>query len=243
MLWVKINAPFWLACSTFIASLCGSAAKPILADWIDHPEHFNAASGFEGIGLALGFLVFSAVPAIALHRNRLNQNRETAQAVRKKHLEAVAGAFGAPALHVRANVMRVVDKGQSRQVEASTAYNIEQSRCRSLKIGMYAGVSGKAARDRMVTVGDLALALAPTGPDWGLTAEQRALVPSSLQTLLSAPIFDPDDKRNGDETKRLLGTLQIDSNLPIGQFDVNNPLTRKKLQDFADVLSFLLERE
>ena len=184
-----------------------------------------------GAGL-LGAIVLSTVP---VWRNRLDQKRSAARTCIKNALMACGAAYGAPGRHVRANVM--LTKNGRRRVDSATAFNMSSDSDFDLEIDATAGVSGEAYSQRVTTYGDLELALQPGGPTWGLQPGERAKVRTSLKSILSVPIFDPDEP----ETGPLLGTLQVDSDLTFTEMQFDSPERRAVAERFADVIALLLK--
>jgi hypothetical protein len=82
---------------------------------------------------------------------------------------------------------------------------------------------------------DLVLLQITAAPPWGLRAQEQALVRPSLKSILSVPVFNPKDVDGP-----LFGTLQVDSDLPVGEAGFNKPEAAELLQQFADVLSLLM---
>jgi hypothetical protein len=206
------------------AALCGAGLQQHWGRW--------------GIVLlwALGIAFFALLPALRSRRNRLQQGRKAAQSCIKKALTACGSAYGYPDKHVRANVMLASKGGTRRQVDTATAFNMETDPDQDLEIDVAAGVSGEAFRSKLPVYGDLSLALQPGGPTWGLRDAERAKVRSGLKSVLSVPIFDPDDPEGS-----LLGTLQVDSDLTMEQMEFDKPERRAVAERFADVVALLLK--
>jgi hypothetical protein len=74
------------------------------------------------------------------------------------------------------------------------------------------------------------------GPTWGLRDAERAKVRNGLKSILSVPLFDPDNPEGP-----LLGTLQVDSDLTIQQMEFDRPERRDLAERFADVVALLLK--
>jgi hypothetical protein len=106
--------------------------------------------------------------------------------------------------------MRVCQNKQRRRVDPELTFNMSSDPDIDLEIDVTAGVTGEAWIHRTPAFGDLTLALQKGGPTWGLRATETARVRPSLRSILSVPIFDPDNP-TGD----LLGTLQVDSDLSL----------------------------
>jgi hypothetical protein len=85
-------------------------------------------------------------------------------------------------------------------------------------------------------IGDLALALQPGGPTWGLRDAERAKIRRDLKSIMSVPVFDPDNPAGP-----LLGTLQIDSDRTFQEMEFDNPHRRALAERFADVIALLLK--
>jgi hypothetical protein len=124
--------------------------------------------------------------------------------------------------------------GHRRRVDAETSCNMDGDPDRDLEIDDTAGVSGEAFVQRVTSYGDLSLALQPGGPTWGLRESERGKVRRELRAILSVPIFDPDDPDG-----RLLGTLQVDSDLTIEEIEFDKPERRAVAERFADVVALL----
>ena len=137
--------------------------------------------------------------------------------------------------HVRANMMTFSADGMRRRVHASTAFNMATDPDQDLDIGATAAASGKAVAERRAAVADLVLLQITAAPPWGLTASEQARVRPTLKSILSVPIFNPEDVDGP-----LLGSLQVDSDLTVEEAGFNKPEAAELLQQFADVLSLLL---
>ena len=125
--------------------------------------------------------------------------------------------------------------GERRQVHAATAYNMENDPDRTLEIGATAAASGKAVTERRAAVADLGLLRITATPAWGLQADEQAQVRPTLMSILTVPIFNPEDIDGP-----LLGSLQVDSDLTVEEAGFTKPESAELLQQFADVLSLLL---
>jgi hypothetical protein len=150
-------------------------------------------------------------------------------------LETCAKAFVPRGMHVRANVMTFNADGTRRQVNASTAFNMEGDPDRDLEIDSTAAASGKAVSDRRAAVADLVLLQITAAPTWGLRAQEQVRVRPTLKSILTVPVFNPKDVDGP-----LLGTLQVDSDLTVEEAGFNKPEAAELLQQFADVLSILM---
>jgi hypothetical protein len=137
--------------------------------------------------------------------------------------------------HIRANMMTFSPDGTRRQVHASTAFNMANDPDQDLEIGATAAASGKAIVGRRAAVADLVLLQITAAPAWGLRAAEQARVRPTLKSILSVPIFNPE---NVDGP--LLGSLQVDSDLTVEEAAFNKPESAELLQQFADVLSLIL---
>jgi hypothetical protein len=222
-------------------------------DWLgQNPTATTVASGVGGAlcgaGLrqdwgkpnallwVLGIAVSILLPALGTKRNRLQQGAHAARRCIKNALAACGAAHGYPERHVRVNIMCLSRDGRKRTVEKVTAFNMDADPDCDLEIDASAGVSGEALRQRVPTWGDLALSLQPGGPKWGLTDSQKAKVRSTLKSVLSVPIFDPENP-DGD----LLGTLQVDSDLTIAEMEFDRPERQAVAERFSDVVALLLK--
>lgn len=137
--------------------------------------------------------------------------------------------------HVRANMMTFSPDGTRRRVHTSTAFNMANDPDQGLQIGATAAASGKAVAERRAAVADLVLLQITAAPAWGLRASEQALVRPTLKSILSVPIFNPEDVDGP-----LLGSLQVDSDLTVEEAGFTKPEAAELLQQFADVLSLLL---
>jgi hypothetical protein len=167
-------------------------------------------------------------------QNETGYSRGAAQSCIKKALAALGAAYGHPGRHVRTNIMLV--NGRNRRVDADTAFNMDGDPDHDLEIDITAGVSGEAFVQRATVFGDLRLALQEGGPTWGLRTAERAKIRRELRSILSVPLYDPDDPE-GD----LLGTLQVDSDLSITEMGFDVPEQRVIAERFADVIALLLK--
>jgi len=157
------------------------------------------------------------------------------EAVIRELLAGCARSFVAPGKHVRANMMLFSPDLSRRRVHAATAYNMEKDLDRDLEIRAIAGASGKAVSERRATVADLVLLQITATPAWGLTSAEQARVRRTLKSLVSVPIFNPEDIDGP-----LLGSLQVDSDLTVEEAGFDRPASAELLQQFADVLALLL---
>ena len=195
------------------------------------------APGAGWIALCLVLLaIFAAAPSIAARVNRLQQSRRAAEHCIKEVLEACAYAMGHPGIHIRVNIMRFSSDRKRRKVHAATAFNMDRDPDYDLEMGVMAGVGGQAVSSRRPTIGDITLTPQAGGPDWGLSDAEKARVRPTLKSILGVPVFNPTDT-SGD----LLATLQIDSDLPLGESGLETEQKREIAQRFADVVSLLLE--
>jgi hypothetical protein len=150
-------------------------------------------------------------------------------------LESCARSFVPREKHVRANIMTFSPDGKRRQVQEATAYNMENDPDRTLEIGAKAAASGKAVTERRAAVADLGLLRITASPPWGLQVDEQAMVRPTLMSILTVPIFNPEDIDGP-----LLGSLQVDSDLTVEEAGFTKPESAELLQQFADVLSLLL---
>lgn len=117
-------------------------------------------------------------------------------------LEHCARSFVPRGQHVRANMMTFTPDRTRRKVHTETAYNMEQDPDRDLEIGATAAASGKAVSARRAAVADLGLLQITSAPTWGLQPAEQARVRPTLKSILTVPIFNPEDIDGP-----LLGTL------------------------------------
>ncbi len=150
-------------------------------------------------------------------------------------LESCARSVVAGTRHVRANIMTFSADRSRRRVHAATAYNMENDSDCDLDIAATAAASGKAVTERRAAVADLVLLQILAVPTWGLQSAEQARVRPTLRSILSVPIFNPEDVDGP-----LLGTLQVDSDLTVEEAGFDRPESAELLQQFADVLALLL---
>ena len=150
-------------------------------------------------------------------------------------LKTCARSFVPSDGHVRANMMTFSPDRTRRQVHAATAYNMEHDPDRDLEIGATAAASGKAVSERRAAVADLGLLRITAAPAWGLQAEEQARVRPTLMSILTVPIFNPEDIDGP-----LLGSLQVDSDLTVEEAGFTKPESAELLQQVAAGLSLLL---
>lgn len=150
-------------------------------------------------------------------------------------LESCARSFVPRGKHVRANMMTFSPDRTRRRVHTATAYNMEHDPDRELEIGATAAASGRAITERRAAVADLVLLQITATPSWGLQSSEQARVRPTLKSILTVPIFNPEDIDGP-----LLGSLQVDSDLTVEEAGFNRPESAELLQQFADVLSLLL---
>jgi hypothetical protein len=205
------------------AAICGAGLRQSWGSW-------------TLIFWTLGIAVFVVLPTISTKQNRLQQGRRAARNSIRKVLEACASAYGYPDRHVRANLMLLSKDGRRRRVDPETACNMTSDSDADLEIDATAGVSGEAFVHRATAYGDLALALQPGGPTWGLRESERAKVRRQLKSIMSVPIFDPDEPDG-----QLLGTLQVDSDLTFEQMEFDRPDRRAVAERFGDVVALLIK--
>ena len=137
--------------------------------------------------------------------------------------------------HVRANMMTFSADRTRRQVHAATAYNMDTDPDNNLEIGATAAASGKAVSERRAAVADLGLLRITATPAWGLKADEQIRVRPTLMSILSVPMFNPEDIDGP-----LLGSLQVDTDLTVEEAGFSKPESAELLQQFADLLSLLL---
>jgi hypothetical protein len=150
-------------------------------------------------------------------------------------LETCARSFVPRDKHVRANMMTFTADRARRQVHAATAYNMDHDPDRNLEVGATAAASGKAVTERRAAVADLGLLRITATPAWGMKTEEQMRVRPTLMSILTVPIFNPEDIDGP-----LLGSLQVDSDLTVEEAGFTKPESAELLQQFADLLSLLL---
>ena len=216
---------------TFLAAACPVGAALVGVSLSPWPGPSLGTLYLALLGL------FAALPAIAIRENRLKQGREEAQKCIRRVLLACASSFGHPDIHIRCNIMRYSKDRMRRKVEAETAFNMDSDPDRDLEIDATAGASGEVEIQRVPAYGDLTQANPPGSPGWGLRPSETAKVRRTLKSILSVPVFDPDDPSGP-----LLATLQIDSDEPISVVRFDDLDAKGALaQSFADVVSLLIE--
>lgn len=173
------------------------------------------------------------VPPAAMDRADWLESKQ--EIVIRELLESCARSFVPHDKHVRANVMMFSPDRARRQVHAATAYNMENDPDRALEIAATAAASGKAVTERRAAVADLGLLRITAIPAWGLKADEQAQVRPTLMSILTVPIFNPEDIDGP-----LLGSLQVDSDLTVEEAGFTKPESAELLQQFADILSLLL---
>jgi hypothetical protein len=221
----------------FCSWMLSAATEP---ECLIHKE--GVATPWYALLWLIPIAIFAALPLIAGWRNRLQQASESAEATTRRTLAALHHVYASQAdiqLHVRACVMLVVPSGR-RRVQTSTAANMDGDPDCDLEIDFGDGVSGHAATQRKGAVGDLRYRpKVGEGASWELSAaHQQAKVRKTLCTIVSVPIFDPV-KPDGP----LIGTLQIDSDHPIGDIVVDLHDTWRLMGLFAAILAPILKVE
>jgi hypothetical protein len=216
----------------FLLSFGGASAAAICAIGVENAWQQKNVLG--GIAWGLGLLISIALSTIPTWRNKLDQTKVAAETCITKALKACAMAYGHPGRHVRVNVM-LAQQGR-RKVVSKTAFNMTADPDNDIEIDTTAGVSGEAYSLRVPTFGDLTVALQPGVPTWGLKPAELAKIRTTLKSILSVPIFDPDNP-----TGELLGTLQVDSDLTYTEMQFDLPERRELAERFADVIALLLK--
>jgi hypothetical protein len=218
------DRPIGVALITIVAALCAIGLEHTWMTW-------------RGLPWLAGLVISGALPAFAVHRNRLQQTARAAADAIKRVLAACGRAFGHPDRHVRVNIMFPTPKNPARrQVHAVTAFNMDRDPDRDLEIDSGAGVSGEAFFQHRAAWADLTLALAPGGPTWGLSDAEKAKVRGNLRSILSVPVLNPDDP---DGTP--FATLQVDSDEEIAATQFDKPERQNLAQAFADVVALLIQ--
>jgi len=217
-----------LAAVTGVSGLMNLAAGALLSYAIDKSWKLIA------LALAVGAVAI-VVPQLVTRANVLGQRRHDAEGLLAKLLETLARSFGAPGQHARANIMLVSSDQRSRKVHAATAYNMTNDPDSDLEIGILAGASGDAVLKKAPTVRDLRIKIDPMGPSDGISDAQRAKVRKSLQSILSAPMIDPQD------TNKVLGTIQVDSDLDIAAIRFDQQASWQLVQCYADVATVIVK--
>lgn len=211
-------------------TIAGGLAAALCAVGLENT--WDSGNVRASIAWAAGVAASIAISAVPTWRNKLDQSKAAARHCIRKALMACAASYGHPSLHVRANVM--LTHGARRRVDSQTAFNMQHDPDYDLEIDATAGVSGEAYSQRCTTYGDLALALQPGGPTWGLKPGEKAKVRPTLKSILSVPVFDPDNPEG-----KLLGTLQVDSDHTFTEMQFDNPERRAVAERFADVIALL----
>jgi len=190
-----------------------------------------------GWGWLLASLLALAWPLYVTARSRSVFMRRNCRQNIRHMLEALSTCFPQPN---RTNIMLVVQTpdGPRRRVDKNTAHNMDSDPDNCLEMDLKAGVSGLAVIERAFAFGDLTIAPAPGAPKWGLRRDEQSRVRSTLKTIVSVPIVDPEHP-DGD----VLGTLQIDSDIEYGDFfQRSGPEAVGKIASrFADVIALLIK--
>jgi hypothetical protein len=191
-----------------------------------------------GIGIGvIGIALCTAMTALVTERTKTRRSERTKTKVIQKLLCALACFCGHPRQHVRANIMLADAARRRRKVDHATAFNMAPDPDVDLEVAFTAGVSGKAARERKAVLGDLTIRPVQTGPDWGLSPSEQALVRRELKTILSVPIPDPNDP-----DAPILGTLQVDSDHTIDELKWGLE-EAEQAQTFADLVGLHLRNK
>jgi hypothetical protein len=186
---------------------------------------------WHSMAILLVILILTVtIPALVTERTKTLRGRRTTIKVIQKVHTALAQSCGYPDRHVRVNVMLPDPSRHRRRVDAATAFNMAGDADHDLEIGVTAGVSGLAWMRRKGQIGDLTIAPLVGGPDWGLTEPEQKKVRATLKTVLSVPIFDPNDAHGP-----LVGTLQVDSDHSTEELGWNDA-TVARAQTVADVV-------
>ena len=119
---------------------------------------------------------------------------------------------------------------------------------RNLKLSVGTGASGRAFEKCQPVLVDL-LATARNPHDWALSEDQQRLVRADRRSMLSVPIFDPDDPYKGRSVAEPIGVLSVDSRtklpetgwLPNPNNDPGDAI--RILVDFAEAIGTLLTRK
>ena len=197
------------------------------------------AAFFGFLGEALGGAPLPAHPQAEPHVEPAMERAvwlESKQEIAiRELLETCARSFVPRDKHVRANMMTFVADRTRRQVHAATAYNMENDPDRDLEVGATSAASGKAVTERRAAVADLGLLRITATPPWGMKTDEQMRVRPTLMSILSVPIFNPEDIDGP-----LLGSLQVDSDLTVEEAGFTKPESAELLQQFADLLSLLL---
>jgi hypothetical protein len=184
-------------------------------------------------------VVFIASGVFQIHREASARRAFSKKAridVTRKLLATLATWFKHIDPKVRTNIMAVSPDGRRRTVQSDTAHNMADDPDDGLEIDFSAGVSGRAARLRKPSFGDLRYSPSPGHPDWGLTLAEQGRIRPSLKSILSVPIFNPDNPEG-----TLIGTLQVDSDEPMDKIFENAEKVEYVVTAFADALALLLK--
>jgi hypothetical protein len=155
----------------------------------------------------------------------------------RKLLRALAATFevGTPTRsHVRTNIM--LSHNGRRKVQAETAYNMHDDTDEDLSMEIGAGISGRAARSREPFFGDLTADPPGKAVGWGLKKSESKRVREGLKSIMSVPLFNP-----ADPAGPILGTLQVDSDLPLSEMFPDQIRAGQVATTFADAISLVLK--
>jgi hypothetical protein len=189
---------------------------------------------------AVGTMVVG-VAAIAItkwldSRPRRTLDLKTKRAAIRKLLRALATAFDDNGTkHVRAHLMLRRKVRNVRCVDHTTAHNMHGDPDEKISMKMFDGISGMAAKRRCPTIADISEIVADCKSGMRLDKKLQKMVRPTLQTILSVPVLNPEDSEG-----ELLGTLQLDSDLPISVIFPDTFRASQIAVTFADAASLML---
>jgi hypothetical protein len=197
----------------------------------------TAGTAVYGVVSTLGWVLFFYTNKRVERLNKLMQSESKAHSAVRKLLATLAAQLGHPTKHVRANIMLTCKDGKRRKVQSETAFNMDNDPDCDLELEMGNGVSGEAAARLAPAFGNLRAKTPKGAPDWRLTNSEKGKIRPTLQAVLSVPIFDPDDSTR----KKILGTLQVDSDEPFVKLRFHQKDTWDLVESFADVIALHLK--
>jgi len=217
--------------------VCGLVLLPVGSELWDACRASSGVMGFLGVSrwwLLISIIALSAPIAITSREKRLIAKGKCTKLI-KRLLAGLSDCYPSPN---RTNVMLTKKEGNRlrRRVDKATAHNMDEDPDNELEMDAFAGVSGKAMREKAYVWGDLTIAESPGAPSWGLRPDEQRRVRPGLKSIVSVPLIDCDAP--GDEP---LGTLQIDSDLTIEEFLPDRAAGGKIAFRFADVVALLLK--
>jgi hypothetical protein len=190
-------------------------------------------------GGVLALIGISLPPLVDRHQATLVGQKTCVQHV-KKALNRLGEFFRDGDKHVRVNIMLLTPDKTEIRVHKATAFNMENDGDNDLALPIMSGACGKALRTKSWVLADLTIMPEEDGPDWGLPADKQARIRRGLKTILSVCMFDPDASPEGDRKPPVIGTLQVDSDLPESEIFPDIGVARHVATGCADSVAVLL---